>query len=112
LLVGSNGHRPLAWWRYEAPFPYPGYDSEQSTLYEADLLAETERAELVAFWREQFDRASDPNFFFTGRGEILRGEAAHRAHCRWADIPPSLIEAWSAERERSAEAPTLPGRSQ
>jgi hypothetical protein len=95
---GSRGRRPAAWWRYEAgDLRYPGYDLERSTLYEANVLAEAERAELLRYWREQFDRASAPGFFHCeGPGRFLHGAAARRAHCRWADIPPALVEAWSA----------------
>jgi hypothetical protein len=97
---GSRGRRPQAWWRYEAgELRWPGRDRERSTLYEAGLLGEEERAELLAYWREQFDRAHDPGFFHCGGpGQFLEGEAARRAHFAWADIPPALVEAWSAER--------------
>jgi hypothetical protein len=101
---GSRGRRPVAWWRYEAgELCYPGYDRERSTLYEAGLLGEGERAELLAYWREQFDRAGAPGFFLCeGPGRFLHGDAARRAHCRWADIPPALVAAWSAEGPNAA----------
>jgi hypothetical protein len=60
---GAHGRRPMAWWAFEAPIEHPGRDRERSTLYQAGLLAEAERAELLRYWREQFDRAHDPNFF-------------------------------------------------
>src|SRR5215468_12791341 len=41
-LFGRRGRRPHAWWKYDSPIPYPGYDREQSTLYEAGLLSEQE----------------------------------------------------------------------
>jgi len=101
---GSRGRRPVAWWRYEAgELRYPGYDRERSTLYAAGALAEAERAELLAYWRAQFDRASAPGFVHCeGPGKLLHGAAARREHFRWADIPRALVEAWSAERRRSA----------
>jgi hypothetical protein len=101
---GSRGRRPRAWWRYEAgDLRHPGRDRERSTLYEANILAEAERAELLAYWREQFDRASAPDFFHCeGPGRFLHGAAARRAHCRWADIPHALVAAWSAEHPRDA----------
>ena len=34
-----HGHRPAAWWQFEAgDLRYPGYDREQSTLYQAGIL--------------------------------------------------------------------------
>jgi hypothetical protein len=96
---GSHGRRPMAWWRYEAgDLRYPGHDREQSTLYEAGLLAEAERAELLVHWREEFDRAHGPHFFHcAGPGRILHGAAARRQHFKWADIPRALVAAWHAE---------------
>src|SRR5262245_12974140 len=87
-LLGSHGRRPMAWWRYEAgELRYPGYDRERSTLYEAGLLAEAERAELLAHWREEFDRAYDRDFFCCkGPRKFLHGAAARREHFKWADI--------------------------
>ena len=38
--------RPIAWWRIEAPFPYPGFDNEKLALYAAGLLNEDEVCEL------------------------------------------------------------------
>jgi len=101
---GSHGRRPLAWWAFEAgELRWPGRDRERSTLYGAGLLAEGEREELLRYWREQFDRAHDPNFFHCGGpGKILHGAAARREHYRWADIPPALVEAWSAEHPDAA----------
>jgi hypothetical protein len=101
---GSRGRRPMAWWRYEAgDLRYPGYDREQSTLWEAGLLAEAERTELLAFWREEFDRACAPGFSeCKSQGSVLYGTTARRSRWRWADIPRSLLLAWLAERRRSA----------
>jgi hypothetical protein len=102
-LFGSHGRRPLAWWSFEAPIKHPGYDRERSTLYEAGLLAEAERAELLRYWHGQFDRARAPDFFCCmAPGRILHGEAARRAHFEWADIPRPLVEAWNAERPSDA----------
>src|SRR3954468_24912084 len=30
--------RPRAWWEYDAPIPWPGYDDETVALYKAGLL--------------------------------------------------------------------------
>jgi hypothetical protein len=49
MLAGyRHGRRPQGWWRFETSLKYPGYDHERSTLFDADLLAPEERAELVA----------------------------------------------------------------
>jgi hypothetical protein len=101
---GVRGRRPLAWWAYEAKdLRWPGHDREQSTLYEAGVLAEAERVELETFWRQEFARASAPDFVHcAGQGKFLHGAAARRAHFKWADIPKGLIGTWREERRRSA----------
>src|SRR5262245_35176386 len=55
-VLGKHGRRPMAWWHFEAGFPWPGRDREQSVLFEAGVLTEEEASELVAWWREQFER--------------------------------------------------------
>ena len=107
-MLAVEGRRPWGWWAFEAGAPrYPGRDIERSTLFEAGLLGAEEAAELLAFWREEFDRAHGPDFFHCGSGKILRGEAARHAHFKWADIPPALVEEWSAEHVARA---SLDGR--
>ena len=94
--------------QYEAPAElyYPGPDYERSTLYEADLLNETERVELVAYWRREFDRASASGFTHcAGPGKFLSGQQAFEAHVRWADVPPALVEEWAAEHRQRKERP-------
>jgi hypothetical protein len=96
-----HARRPQAWWHFEAPFRYPGYDREQSTLYAAGLLTAEELAELDGFWREEFDRAQQPDFFHCeGPGRFLKGEPAKRAHYQWADIPRALVKQWTTQRRR------------
>jgi hypothetical protein len=99
---GRDGRRPLAWWKYESPIPYPGYARERSALFEAGLLTKSEVKALTADWRIEFNRASQPNFFFTtAPGEILQGEAARQKHFAWADIPSALVEQWEAAPQRA-----------
>jgi hypothetical protein len=100
---GQDGRRPQAWWRYDAPhIPYPGYARERSALFEAGLLTKSEAKALTAEWRAEFQRASQPNFFFTtAPGEILQGEAARQKHFAWADIPTALVQQWEAARQRA-----------
>ena len=94
---GKHGRRPMAWWRFESRFSWPGRDREQSVLFEAGALTEEEAAELVACWRQQFERAQRPDFFFCeGPGLFFRGEAARRRHYAWADIPDRLVKKWEA----------------
>jgi hypothetical protein len=108
LLAGDrHGRRPMAWWRFEAPpsLKYPGYDRERSVLYEAGLLGEEERRELVAEWRQAFERAQAPDFWFClGPGRSLEGATARRQHYKWADIPRSLRLRWTRERRRRSKA--------
>jgi hypothetical protein len=93
----KNGRRPQGWWQFEAPFPRPDYECERSTLYEAGLLGEEEKAELEAWWREQFERTYEPHFFFCdGPGSFFRGAVARRKHFEWADIPRKLVREWVA----------------
>jgi hypothetical protein len=55
----------------------------------------------VADWKVEFERASQPDFFFTaGPGEIYHGEAARQKHFAWADIPSVLVQQWEAARQR------------
>ena len=102
-LFGSHGRRPLAWWRYDSPIPYPGYDREQSTLYEAGLIEAAERDELVAEWRSEFERAQAPGFSFTaspksshGTFQLLACMFRHRGSLgkvkipEWASLRPPL----------------------
>jgi hypothetical protein len=96
----KHGKRPAGWWEFEAPFPRP-FEHEASALYEAGLLGDAERAELVSRWRREFLRTYEPNFFFCeGPGCILEGVAARQAHYEWADIPFALVEQWVEERQR------------
>jgi hypothetical protein len=103
ILPGyRHGHRPWAWWEFDAP---PGldydYDREQSTLYEAGLLGEEEKAELLAWWRKQYDHAWSAHFFHCdGPGKIFEGPVGRRKHFKWADIPRGLLREWNAERRR------------
>lgn len=97
-----NGRRPYAWWVYEAEtlgLDYPGYETEASYLYEHGQLGAEETASEVAYWREQFERCHEPGFgYCSGPGEWLHGREAREAHMAWADIPRSLVEKWTRER--------------
>jgi hypothetical protein len=101
VWLAKNGKRPMGWWQFESPIPYPGSEREQSTLFEAGLLAEDEGRELVAWWKAEFDRAWDEHFFFcSGPNQFFEGPVARRKHYRWADIPPRLIKQWASEYKR------------
>jgi hypothetical protein len=103
-MLAVGGKRPWGWWAFEAGLCHPGRDLERSTLFEAGLLGAEEEAELLRDWRHEFERAHRPDFFYVGRGEILRGAAARRAHYAWSDIPRELLVEWTLERRRSARA--------
>jgi hypothetical protein len=94
----------MAWWQYEAPIAWRGLERQASTLYEAGLLGESEKAELETDWRREFDQAQDPGFWIClGPGEQLEGAAARRAHYRDVDIPRTLVKRWTAERRRQVQ---------
>jgi hypothetical protein len=103
VLPASPGRRPQAWWDYDSPIPWPGYERERSALWRAGALTEDERVELEAAWRHHFERSHAPGFSVCmGPGKILSGDRARRAHFRHHDIPRELIKQWSAERRRNA----------
>jgi hypothetical protein len=102
-MFASNGRRPLAWWEFESPIPWPGYERQQSALFEAGLLTEVEAAGLTTWWRAQFERAQQPDFSYClGPMRWVKGSRARREQYAWADIPPSLVRKWSTEHKRQA----------
>jgi hypothetical protein len=108
LSYYRGGRRPWAWWAFESATPFPGHDRERGVLFEAGLLGEEERAELVAHWRARFVQAQQPGFMFCvgfakpsdTTATWLKGAAARRAHYRWAGIPRSLLKEWRTQRRR------------
>jgi hypothetical protein len=109
LAACPHGRRPMAWWRFEAPIQFPGYDHEPAVLFEADLLAEAEIAALLAEWREQFEKAQAPDFWFClGPGCFLKGVAAKKAHLQWAGVPRTLVRKWTAQRRRRGKTVRAP----
>src|SRR5262245_16291260 len=65
-----HGRRPCAWWQYECPVPKPhDHHQEATVLYESQLLAPEEKAELVDQWYRMFVHAQAPGFAYnTGDG--------------------------------------------
>jgi hypothetical protein len=99
-IWGKHGKRPWAWWHYESGCAHPG-NHQTSTLYEMGILSDEERAELLAEWRRQFERAWRPGFFHCeGPGAFFHGEIARRKHFAWADIPRALLKEWRSQRRR------------
>jgi hypothetical protein len=110
----SDGSRPDAWWHYDAPAlgvrrpPRPEY--EKAALWEAGQLTPEEATTLEREWRAHFDHANSPNFFgfCTGYDRErhcaiwVKGEAARKAHYKWAGIPRTLIKRWTEERPTAA----------
>jgi hypothetical protein len=86
-----SGRRPQAWWKFEAPFKYPGFNQERSALWAAGLLGAAEARALEQAWREEFDRSLAPGFTFRD----LTGWDAHIAHLVFHDVPAALAEAWA-----------------
>jgi hypothetical protein len=102
-MIGGRGRRPWAWWRYDAgDLCWPGYDRERSVLYIEGLLGEVEARELLAYWREEFDKANASDFVYHWNGRLLRGAVARRQHYQWADIPLEEVVSWAKERRRAA----------
>lgn len=86
------GRRPWAWYLINGVI-YPGYDRERATLYLEGDLTELEEEKLLAYWRQEFDRANTDTAAFPH---------VRRAHYAWADIPLELAVTWTRERRRSA----------
>src|SRR5262249_32548177 len=98
------GSRPEEWWAYEKQMPQPcDLGDERITLFEMAELTETELAELMPEWREDYEKANEPNFSYCTGHCWLRGEAASRAQCRWAGTRRALIRRGEAERRRRAK---------
>jgi hypothetical protein len=90
-LFANDGRRPQAWWKYEAPFKYPGFNRERSALWEANLLSAAEARAQEQRWREEFDCSLEPGFVFQG----LTGWDGHVAFLVYHDVPPDLAERWA-----------------
>jgi hypothetical protein len=96
-LFAFGGRRPLAWWKFEAKIPWPGFNRERSTLWEANLLGATERRQLEHDWHSEFVQSLAPNFTFRERdGHYLHGHEAHIANLVFHDVPAALAEQWAA----------------
>jgi len=73
------GSRPEEWWEYEKQMPQPcDLGDERITLFEMVELTETELAELMPEWREEYEKVNEPNFSYCTGHDWLRGEAARR----------------------------------
>jgi hypothetical protein len=99
-MHASPGKRPMAWWEFEAGDLQFNADRERSTLYDTGILGEEERRELLAYWRQQFERAWSAGFVLHTGGRVLKGASARRAHYAWADIPAELVNEWTSQRLR------------
>jgi hypothetical protein len=114
-LWGSHGRRPAGFYEFEYDGQRPAYAVERSTLWRANVLSEAERAELEREWKVEFAKAQAPGFMVSvSDSQILKGAAARERHFRWADIPSTLVEQWSAEhpvrrRGRKRTESALPG---
>jgi len=113
LLAECAGKRPAAWWDYDALISRPAdSDLETPVLYKAGLLSDAEIAELMPWWREQYDKAQEPDFQYcigTAKpgdtfASWIKGAAAKRAQYRWAGIPRAIIKQWNAERRKRRDA--------
>jgi len=105
-LFAHNGRRPQAWWKFEAPFKYPGFNLERSTLWAAGLLSTAEARELEQSWREEYNRSLELGFTFQG----LSGFDAHIANLVFHDVPAELAETWAFRVPGSAAPVSSLGR--
>jgi len=97
-LFAHGGRRPQGWWKFEAPFKFPGFNRERSALWEAGLLGAAEARALERDWREEFAKSLEPSFTFRERsGHALTGREAHIAHLVFHDCPAALAEQWAAD---------------
>ena len=91
LTMSKPGHRPAAWWEFDAPSGLK-FDDEHSCsiLWRAGVLDAEERREVEEDWRREFEKGFSRVFDAKRR----------REHFRWADIPRELVKAWLVERRR------------
>ena len=61
-------------------------------------MTEEERAELEAWWREEFDKTWVAGFTFYHEGRIVTGDEARQRHWLFIDLPPPLLDKFLAER--------------
>jgi len=87
-LWARGGRRPQGFYEFEYAGERPPYAVERSTLWRAGVLADSERTELEAEWRREYEAV---------RGKGVRERREHLEHC---DVPHELIEAWTAARRR------------
>jgi len=83
----NNGRRPMAWWEFEAPFKYPGFNRERSTLYTAGLLGADESKQLEEYWHTEFERS------------VTKPWDEHIDHLIFCDVPPELAERFAGTTE-------------
>jgi hypothetical protein len=92
----GNGRRPWGFWAIDHPeLRWRGYDRQRSTLCRAGLLGAQEKAELVVWWRQQYDRAWS---------EYDGEPGARRKHLRSVDVPANLVRQWDGERRPRGKA--------
>jgi hypothetical protein len=101
LKRSQPGRRPMGWWEFDAPFPYPGLDFERSSLWRAGILSAEEKHLLETEWRQEFERAWAPGFVEYENSRMVKGVRARRLHFEWADIPAELRQRWR-RRQRAA----------
>jgi len=89
----NNGRRPIAWWKFESPLRWPGFDRERSALWAARLLSNTEMQQLEAQWTEAFYKSCEPGFTFR---EFTGGEA-HLQYLIYHDVHPDFAERLAAD---------------
>ena len=83
-----SGRRPEEWWLYERDREEP--ENQTSVLYGMGEIKGGELDQLMHWWRDYYDRASNYS------------AAERRAYLRDMDIPPEIIAKWDAEQKKPA----------
>jgi hypothetical protein len=94
MMMTQPGHRPAAWWEFDAPKGLKFDDEHEcSILWRANILGAEERRDVEEGWKAAFALA------------FARGYDAkrRREHYALADVPRELLRAWLAERKRNGK---------
>ena len=100
-LPSSPGRRPLAWWQYDAPIRWPGYDAERSTMCRPGYSS--------AMTSVRLSKRNGAANLILPSGFPQVSAALHHA---WADIPDELARRWTlaATKKKPRAGAPVPGQ--